>query len=520
MKKATPREPVLTAQGITKIYPGVRALDGVGISVDAGQIHGLVGENGAGKSTLVRLLGGLELPDAGSLTLNGTPYEPRTPQDALRAGVRIVHQELNSLANMSVAENLFLDHFPSHAGWVDRGAMRDRTREVLTRVGLGDLNPSRRMGTLSLAQVQLVEIARALTADAQLVILDEPTATLTPPERERLLGLVQDLAAQGVAIIYISHHLDEVFQVCDVATVYRNGLHIATEKVADLTSRDLVRMMVGHELAEGEQFPGDATVGDVLLDVQDLEVAGLPKPVSFQVRRGEILGVAGLVGAGRSETMRALFGADKSPGGTVTLDGKVLTIRSPKDAVGAGISFATEDRKAQGLILPMSCAANVSIAATGKVSRFGVLRMKAEQELTSAVSQRMRVKAASMRTIVGTLSGGNQQKVVLARWLFRNSDILIVDEPTRGIDVGARREIYGLLAELAREGKGIIMVSSDLEELMEISHRIAGFSRGEIVAEVPREEYDQEVILSHAYANFSKELAAAPGASTQPNKDE
>jgi ribose transport system ATP-binding protein len=267
-------------------------------------------------------------------------------------------------------------------------------------------------------------------------------------------------------------------------------------------------MMVGRELSDDEQYPGDATPGEVMLDVRGLHVKGLPEPITFQVRAGEILGVAGLVGSGRSETMRALFGADRSTGGRVSLNGREVKIKSPRDSVAAGFSFATEDRKTQGLILPMSCAINISIATLDKVSRLGILRKGSELKLTTEVGTKMRVKATSMRVLVGTLSGGNQQKVVLARWLFRNSDVLIVDEPTRGIDVGARREIYGLLASLAVQGKAIIMVSSDIEELLAISHRIAVFSRGRLVATVPRGEFDQEKILAHAYSQFSSQLVA------------
>ncbi|MDR1394232.1 MAG: sugar ABC transporter ATP-binding protein [Bifidobacteriaceae bacterium] len=497
----SPAPPLLEASGIVKIYPGVRALDGVGLTVLPGEVHGLAGENGAGKSTLVRILGGLTSSDSGVMRLGGELFEPRSPQESLKAGVRIVHQELNSLPNMTVGENLFLDQLPRRFGLVDRSAIVRRTTAVLKEVGL-DLSPSKRMGSLSVAQIQLVEIARALTKDARLIVLDEPTASLTPPERARLLTVVRQLSQKGVAVIYISHHLGEILEICDQVTVLRNGRLIATKPARDLASRDLVRMMVGRELAEDQQFPSGATPGPVLLDVQRLAVTGLPGPVSFQVRQGEILGVAGLVGAGRSETMRALFGADRAGGGQIEVAGRRVRIRSPHDAVAAGISFATEDRKNQGLILPMSCAANISLAAMRRVSRFGWLAKARELAQTTQVGARMRVKAPSMKTIVGTLSGGNQQKVVLARWLFRDSSILIVDEPTRGIDVGARREIYGLLADLATAGKGVIVVSSDLEELTGLCHRIVVFSKGEIVADLDRADFNRETILNFAYRNL------------------
>ncbi|TDE08618.1 sugar ABC transporter ATP-binding protein [Jiangella asiatica] len=493
--------PLLAVEGVTKVFPGVTALDGVGFEVRPGEVHALVGENGAGKSTLVRVLGGVHGPDLGTMTLDGAPYAPQDPAEALAAGVRIVHQELSVLPNLTVAENLFLERLPRRFGVVDfRQANRDAT-DLLARVGL-DVSPRTRMGELSVAQTQLVEIARALAARARLLVLDEPTATLTAHETRRLFEIVRDLRSMGTAVVYISHHLDEIFQVCDRVTVLRNGRHVGTHPVGDLTSADLVRLMVGREFADDHPFPGDVTPGEVVLAVDGLGVRGLDATVSFDVRAGEIVGVAGLVGAGRTETMRALFGADRADGGTVTVGGRRVTIRRPRDAVRAGISFATEDRKAQGLILPMGGDVNITLAALRKVTRGGLLRRDAERAQAAAMASRMRVKAPDITTAVGTLSGGNQQKVVLARWLYRDARVLIMDEPTRGIDVGARHEIYAIVAELARQGRAIVMVSSDLPELIGMCHRILVFSRGRVVGDVPRAEFDHERLLSLAYSGF------------------
>ncbi len=502
--------PMLQVAQVSKRYPGVLALDRVDLEVGAGEVHALVGENGAGKSTLVRILGGVHPGDDGEITLGGQPYAPASPQDGLRAGVRIVHQELSSLPNLTVAENLFLDALPRRGPAMDFRRLNRAARDLLDRVGL-DIAPRTRMEHLSLAQTQLVEIARALAGEARLIIFDEPTATLTVREKDRLHSLIRELRAGGAAIIYISHHLDEVFDVCDRATVLRNGRNVGTRAVAGLTTPELVRMMVGQDLAGDHPFPADVVPGEPLLEVRDLDVRALGSAVSFQVGRGEILGLAGLVGAGRTETVRALFGADRSRSGAIRVNDRDVRVKTPRDAIRAGISLATEDRKAQGLILEMGCDVNISLASLDRVTRYGLLRRRLEQAETTAVARQMRVKVGSIGTPAGSLSGGNQQKVVLARWLYRDSDLLIVDEPTRGIDVGARHEIYGLLAELARRGKGIVMISSDLPELMGMCHRILVYSRGRIVADLPRDQFDQERILTHAYSGFLAAAAAPAG---------
>jgi ribose transport system ATP-binding protein len=500
-------EPVrLEVVDAVKEFPGVRALDRAQLRLRAGEVHALVGENGAGKSSLIKALAGVHQLDTGQMTLEGVEYRPTSPHEALASGVRVVHQELSTLSELTVAENLFFEHLPRRRGLVDYRRLNARAEQVLATVGL-DVSPRRRIGTLSIAQTQLVEIGRAVSADARVIIFDEPTASLTAPERDRLFEIIAQLRGRGTSVLYISHHLEEIFDICETATVLRNGRTIATRPVAELTSGALVTLMVGRELAGDYPFPTQVSVGKPSLQVQDLAVPG-GGTVSFTAHAGEILGVAGLIGAGRTETMRAVFGADRHRSGQVLVDGRPVRIRRPRDAVRAGISLATEDRKNQGLILPMGVDVNISIAALKRVTRLGFLRRSSERQQTRQVAERMRVKTPSLGTPVRNLSGGNQQKVVLARWLFRDTLVLIVDEPTRGIDVGARYEVYELLAELAGRGVAIVMVSSDLKELIGMCHRILVFSRGTIAGDLRRDDFDEERILGLAYSGYVRDQAA------------
>jgi ribose transport system ATP-binding protein len=494
---------VLEVSGLTKRYPGVTALDGVDLSVRAGEVHVLIGENGAGKSTMVRCLSGIERPDAGTMTLYGQPHEPATAADGLKAGIRVVHQELALLPNLSVAENLFLHRLPRRAGVVDRPALDRAARALLAEVGL-DLSPRTPVERLGIAQMQLVEIAKALSGQCRLLIMDEPTATLTPNETGRLFEILRRLTTTGVAVVYISHHLEEIFEIGDRVTVLRNGKHVATREVAGLTTAELVRLMVGRDLAH--EFPPvrPRPRGEELLRVTDLRVTAQAPPISLSVRAGEVVGVAGLVNSGRTEAMRAIFGADRAAGGEIELHGRPVKLRHPRTAVRAGLSFLTEDRKAQGLVLDLPIAANMSLASLPSVSRFGLLNRAAEAAAATALSEKLRVASRSVRQHVRALSGGNQQKVVLGRWLAADTDLLIVDEPTRGIDVGARYEIHQLLLDLADAGKGLLVVSSDLPELLGICDRIVVFSRGAIAGEVPRAEFDAERVLNLAYSGYLK----------------
>ncbi|MQA01616.1 MAG: ATP-binding cassette domain-containing protein [Streptosporangiales bacterium] len=499
-------QPLLSVAGLTKHYPGVTALDDVDLEVRAGEIHALVGENGAGKSTLAKCLSGVEQADAGAMTFDGMPHAPATVADALGAGIQVVHQELALLPYLSVAENVFLQRLPRRFGMVDRRTLDQRTRELLHRVGL-DISPRTRVERLGIAQMQLVEIAKALSTGCKLLVMDEPTATLTSRETATLFDILRQLSTSGVAVIYISHHLEEIFEICDRVTVLRNGAHVTTAPLAGMTSTDLVRSMVGRDIAYEYPPVHSRPVGDVLLDVRDLQVTPTAPPVSFAVRAGEVVGVAGLVGSGRTEIMRAVFGADKAAAGEIAIRGRSAKVTHPGVAVARGVSFLTEDRKSQGLVLDLPIAANVSLASLHKVSRTGLLSRRAETATANELSERLQIKANSVRQHPRALSGGNQQKVVLGRWLAADTELLIVDEPTRGIDVGARYEIHQLLLDLAEAGKGVLVVSSDLPELLGICDRLLVLSRGKISGELTRAEFDEERVLGLAYTEYLKDTS-------------
>jgi ribose transport system ATP-binding protein len=489
---------ILKLENVGKVFPGVIALDGINLQLLRGETHIILGENGAGKSTLIKLLAGIYQPDAGEIILNGQPYRPKTPHDAQVQGIRIVHQELNLLPHLSIAENLMLERLPRRYGIVDRASLNRRAAELLDEVGLG-LDPRTLISELGVAQMQLVEIAKALGYDSKLLVLDEPTATLTPPEIERLFAIIGRLKAKGVTIIYISHRLHEVFEIGERVTVLRNGRLVETRALEGLSVPHLVRMMIGRDIADEYSFDATIVPGSVALEVENVTRAIPTTAVSFSVREGEILGVAGLVGSGRTEIMRAIFGADPKGGGEIRLYGTPVNIRDPKDAVRNGLGFLTEDRKGQGLMLDMPVDINATITDLKKISHVGLLDKGKEKKSVTELVERLRIKTASIGTAVRNLSGGNQQKVVLAKWLFRGSSTLILDEPTRGVDVGARREIYQLLWMLTANRKAIIMVSSDLTELIGMCHRIIVFSNGKLVGELPRSQFDQERILSLAY---------------------
>ena len=493
-----PADVILELESLGKTFPGVVALDGIDLQLRRGETHIILGENGAGKSTLIKLLAGIYRPSSGDIVLNGQPYRPKTPHDAQVQGIRIVHQELNLLPYLSIAENLMLESLPRRMGIVDRATLNRRATELLAEVGLA-VDPRTLVAELGVAQMQLVEIAKAIGYDSSLLVLDEPTATLTPPEIERLFSIIRRLKAKGVTIIYISHRLHEVFEIGDRVTVLRNGRLVETRDLAGLAVPDLVRMMIGRDIADEYGFVPSIVPGAVALEVKGLKYTSASAPVSFSVRQGEILGVAGLVGSGRTEVMRALFGADARAAGEIAVGGTPARIRDPRDAVRSGLGFLTEDRKSQGLLLDMPVDINSTITDLGKISHNGLLDRGAETAAVTELVRQLRVKTASIETPVRNLSGGNQQKVVLAKWLFRGSSTLILDEPTRGVDVGARREIYQLLWMLAEQGKAIVMVSSDLPELIGMCHRLIVFSNGKLVGELPRSQFDQERILSLAY---------------------
>jgi ribose transport system ATP-binding protein len=506
-------EDIIELRGVTRRFPGVLALDEVDLGIRRGEVHILVGQNGAGKSTLVKVLCGIHPVTKGTILYEGRPFVPRSTFESMRAGIRVVHQELNLLPFLSVAENVYFERLPRRFGLVDYRRLHEESERALHEVGLS-VSPKARVEELGVAQMQLVEIAKALTSQSKVLILDEPTATLTPREIGRLFDILRRLRAKGVTIIYISHRLQEVFEIGDRITVLRNGHTIDTLAIREARVPQIVKMMVGKEMGEEYPFRKEVPMGAEVLRVENLRPRSARAPVSFAVHAGELLGVAGLVGAGRTETMRALFGADPKLSGRVLRDGKEVRIGTPRDAVQAGICLLTEDRKAQGLILDMPCFANITLTNLSRVSRGGLLQAAAERSEATTLVNELSIKTPSVSQLVRNLSGGNQQKLVIAKWLFRQSEVLIFDEPTRGIDVGARHEIYTLLWQLAEEGRGIIIVSSDLPEIMGVCHRILVFSNGRLTGEVLRPDFSQERILALAYQDYLQSWsdAAVPGA--------
>ncbi|MBR0795576.1 sugar ABC transporter ATP-binding protein [Bradyrhizobium jicamae] len=495
--------PLLKLQAVGKRFPGVVALRDVSFEIARGAGHVLLGENGAGKSTLINMLGGALQPDDGAIWFDGAPYRPASPLEAFKAGIRVVHQELNLLSNLSVAENLLFEQLPSRHGMVNFREMNRRAAELLAEVGL-DVAPTTEVSRLGVAQMQLVEIAKALCHESKLLVLDEPTATLTVREVDRLFEILHRLKAKGVTTLYISHRLEEIYAVGDHVTVLRDGQHVTTRSLSGLGIPDIVELMVGRTIADQGEFSADIPVGGEALGVTGLKLTGDSPEMSFSVGKGEIVGIAGLVGSGRTEVVRALFGADPKAAGRIRIDGQEVDIASPRDAVAHGLCLATEDRKGQGLLLEMSCAENTTITDLAKISWRGLLQRKTEHAVSRRLVKELRVKTPSIHQAVRTFSGGNQQKIVIAKWLFRGPKVLIFDEPTRGIDVGAKAEIYELLRKLATDGKGILVVSSDLPELMAICHRILVFSKGRIAGEVPRAEFDQHRILSFAFQEYGR----------------
>lgn len=499
----TPPGDFLSARGLGKAY-GVPVLSEVDLDLRRGEVHALVGENGAGKSTLSRILAGLTRPDQGTMTLAGTAYTPHNKRAAEQAGVRIVLQELNLLGSLTVAENLFLDALPHRWGWIDRPLLERQARSVLASLGLGDLDPGRRVGTLGIGHQQMVAIAAGLTGPCALLILDEPTAALTGPETERLFTQIDRLRREGTCVLYISHRLEEVLRISDRVTVLRDGRMIATRPAAGLSADELIRLMVGRSI-ETATMRARRKVGVPALTVEGLRREPVVKDVSFAVNRGEILGLSGLMGSGRTETVRAIFGADRLDAGQIGLgpERQPVTFGSPRAAVRAGVALLTEDRKVQGLLLPWPIRANLSLFSLPQLSRrWGWVDGRQEQERTSEWARALGVRCQSFEQPVGELSGGNQQKVVMARWLARHCEVFLFDEPTRGIDVGARAEIYRLLDELADQGKAIVVVSSDLRELMELCDRIVVISAGRVAGTFGRGEWSEEIILAAALSGY------------------
>ncbi len=492
-----PSQTVLRVQGVSKGFPGVQALSDVHLEVARGEVHALVGENGAGKSTLMKILYGVHQPDEGTIELNGQPVTIADPHHAQKLGISMVHQELQLVPALDVARNIYLGREPSRgAGIIDWPALYGDADGLLKQLGI-HLNSHSRVRRLSVAQQQMVEIAHALSWKPSLLILDEPTSSLTKQEIDELFRILSDLRASGVAILYISHRLEELDQIADRATVFRDGHYIATVDAHTTPIPELIRMMVGRTL--DQQFPKESVIpGDEVLRVEGLGRVGVFEDISFNVRRGEIVGMAGLVGAGRSEVARAIFGADPLDRGTVYVNGKAVDIRSPDDAIAAGIGLLPEDRKGQGLVLVRPVKVNATLTVLDRLSRLGVIDLGKRDSLARKEVQDLRVRTPGINFRVGNLSGGNQQKVVLAKWLAANPKVIIFDEPTRGIDVGAKVEVYNLMNGLAREGVAILLISSELPEVLGMSDRILVMREGRLVADVLRDAATQEVIMNYA----------------------
>ncbi|MFO1460107.1 MAG: sugar ABC transporter ATP-binding protein [Verrucomicrobiota bacterium] len=486
-------------RGITKSFPGVRALQGVDLTLNRGEILALLGENGAGKSTLMRVLGGAHPADAGTLSLEGHRTEFRNPMEARHAGVAVIYQEFNLVPSLSAVENIFLGRERSRFGFVTGAEEFRAARAHFERLG-ADLDPGAACRTLTTAQQQLVEIAKALAQEAKILVMDEPTAALTTNEVERLFAIIRDLRQQGIGIIYISHRLDEIERIADRITVLRDGQNVGNARVGEISRTALIGMMVGRELKD-EFPPRSAAFGNIGLEVSGLHRGHTVRDVSFSVRRGEILAMTGLIGAGRTETARLIFGADPRDRGEIRLDGRVLDIRSPRDAIRAGIGLLTEDRKLQGLVLRHSVLENFGLPNLDRFSRRGFLTLGRERSEFLTYSRRLGIRVPGDKERAGNLSGGNQQKIVLAKWLARNCEVLIFDEPTRGIDVGAKYEIYLLMNELAAAGKALIMISSELPEVLGMADRILVMRQGRIAGEIhDSRRATQEQILHLAVA--------------------
>ncbi|PXY27369.1 sugar ABC transporter ATP-binding protein [Prauserella muralis] len=487
---------LLRLEGVTKRFGATLALNRVDFDLRAGEVHALVGENGAGKSTLMKILAGNEQRDAGRILVDGQDVEIRSPNEAARHGIAIIHQELNTVPTMTVAENLALGQEPRNwHGALDRRGMVRAARAKLARIA-ADIDPRRTLGTLSVGMQQMVEIARAVSEDARILVLDEPTAALSRAEAAQLYRLVGEMRRGGAGLVYITHRMEEVWQLADRITVFRDGAHIGTRRRDEVHPDDVVRMMVGRPVEDlyrhDRQRPGDT-----VLDVENLAGPGVG-PVTFRVRAGEVVCLAGLIGSGRTEAARLVFGADRATAGTVRVRGRVVNARTPREGIRAGLAMVPESRKDQALFLPHSVEHNIAISSLDRLSSAGVLQRRRIRQEVTARMDRLRLRRSALRLPVRSLSGGNQQKAALARWLMREPDVLILDEPTRGVDIGAKREIYELVNELTERGKAVLVVSSDLPEAIGISDRILVMRAGRIVQELDSRLASEEDVMFHA----------------------
>jgi rhamnose transport system ATP-binding protein len=490
------KEPVIRVQNVSKSFGGVHALQDVHFEIFAGEVHALLGENGAGKSTLIKIITGVHQPDSGEILLDGRPVRFANTREAQEHGIAAIYQEPSLFPDLDVAENIMVGRQPERRWGIDWKRMYQEAGSLLRRLGLA-IDPRTRARELSVAQQQVVEIARALSINAKVLIMDEPTSSLTLGEVEDLFAIVRQLREAGTAIVFISHRLEELFALADRVTILRDGNYVGTRAMSGVTTEELIRMMVGRAL--GELFPKQAVEpGEVVLEVERLGREGSFSGVSFQLRRGEILGMSGLIGAGRTNVARAIFGTEPATEGTIRLDGKAVTLDSPDTAMALGIGYVPEDRKEHGLVLQMSIAGNITLPVLSSFARLGWLDETREMQAASAASQKLAVKMANVEQKAVELSGGNQQKVVLAKWLETRPRVLILDEPTRGIDVGTKAAVHGLMSSLAAEGMAILMISSELPEVLGMSDRILVMREGRLTGEFSRAEATQEKLMSAA----------------------
>lgn len=490
-------EIILELRNITKEYPGVKALDNVSVSFKKGEVHALMGENGAGKSTLIKIISGSIKPNQGKIIFEGTEYDSMTPVLSQKLGIGVIYQEFNLVPDLSIAENIFLGQRLTSGLTINRKLMNDKAKEILNSLGIHDVDVNTPVRSLTVAYQQIVEIAKTISNQVKVLIMDEPTAPLTKREIDAIFILIDKLKQSGVAIVYISHRMEEIFQISDRVSILRDGQYIETKNIAETDKQELISLMVGRKLTD--QYPKiEKTIGETRLEVKHLNTYSLLKDISFTVKAGEILGIAGLVGAGRTETVRAIFGADPMQSGEIFVDGKEVKIHSPGDAIREGLALIPEDRKKHGVLLDMSIKENISFITIKTISKASVINQKADIGLANQYIEKLSIKTPSIDQLAKNLSGGNQQKVVLAKSMASSSKIIIFDEPTRGIDVGAKQEIYILMNQLALQGMAIIMISSEMPELLGMADRIVVMHEGKITGELSAQDATQNRILELA----------------------
>ncbi|MGO5137659.1 sugar ABC transporter ATP-binding protein [Clostridium butyricum] len=491
--------PFLEMKGITKSFPGVKALDNINLSVYRGEVLALMGENGAGKSTLMKILSGVYIKDEGKILIEGSEVDIKNVKNAEKLGISIMHQELSVLPNLTVAENVFLgnEQYDKVTKKLNRKAMNEKCRELLAQIG-STVNPEDYVRDISIGDMQMLEIVKAVSKNSNVIVMDEPTTALTDTETEKLFEVIERLKKKNIAIIYISHRLDEIFAICDRINVLRDGKYVGEENVCDITKDDLITMMVGRKMEDQYPYVIPKNIKP-LLKLKDICLDGVLKNVNLEVRAGEILGIAGLMGAGRSETAKVIFGEYRKTSGTIEIEGKEVDIRCPKDAINSGIAYLSEDRKKEGLILPLSVKDNMTLVSLDQLeNKTMCINKSRENEIVDEYIKKLSIKTPTRNQLIKNLSGGNQQKVIIAKWLLQSPKVLIIDEPTKGIDVGAKKEIYDVLNDLKAMGKAVIMISSDMPEVMGISDRVVVMHEGEISGELGRNEVSQERIMKLA----------------------